>query len=200
MKNVSPTDEYRGPELLHTKLSEIHGVHPSILLLEEELKIPPLKLPSKYATLLSMELTSMLSRKPPIVFKDGRLRCVGNVRLFKTVKSILPPDTLVNCIEIFDLTVEQIRTDHLTELLFDSAVFGIHASDLSSIAQAARSAMKMELWNPPTASIEDYLSKLYCVDKRTLKPGALTSGADLEAATDAPATSASEIDATGPTS
>ena len=193
MKNATPTETCSNPTLTRLRLSEIHGVHPSIVLLEDELNIPPLKLPSRYARSLNKELSSMLARKPPVVFRSNRLRCVGNVRIFKIVKTILPPDTQIHCIELFDLTDEQIRTDHLTELLFDPAMFGIHASDLAIIAEGARKAMEMGLWIPPAVPVEDYLSKLYCVDKRKLKPEAQTSGIDLEpaaaTATDSSATS-----------
>jgi hypothetical protein len=121
----------------------------------------------------------MLARKPPIVFKDKRLWCIGNVRAFKLAKAILPHDTQVNCIELFDLTEEQIRADHLTEFLFDPAVFGIHASDLEIVAEAARKAIGTKLWKLSHPPIEDYLSKLYCVDKRKLSRQTKASGNDL---------------------
>jgi len=157
------------PRLVKLSLEKIQGIHPAIVLLEQELDIPPLKLPSKYAASLDKELISMLARKPPIVFRGKRLCCIGNIRAFKLANAILPPDTQINCIELFDLTEEQIRTDHLTEFLFDPAVFGIHASDLEIVAEAARKAIRTKFWMPSDSPVEDYLSGLYCVDKRKLK-------------------------------
>ncbi|PIY29431.1 MAG: hypothetical protein COZ09_04940 [Comamonadaceae bacterium CG_4_10_14_3_um_filter_60_42] len=157
------------PRLVKLSLEKIQGIHPAIVLLEQELDIPPLKLPSKYAASLDKELISMLARKPPIVFRNKRLWCIGNVRAFKLAKSILPPDKPIGCIELFDLTEEQIKTDYLTEFLFDPAVFGIHASDLKIVAEAARKAINTKLWTLSNSPIEDYLSNLYCIDKRNLK-------------------------------
>jgi len=157
------------PRLVKLSLKKIHGIHRSIIDLDSELAIPPQKIPSKYAESLTSELPSILSRNYPHVFRDKRLWCVGNVRAYKIAKKISRPDMQIICVELFGLTAEEIRSNYLYEYLLDPAIFGLHASDISALAVSARKAIAKGLLRSSDCSIETYLSKLYCVDKRKLQ-------------------------------
>lgn len=157
------------PRLIEVDVEKIQGIHPSIIKLGEELDIPPQKIPARYVESLTSELLSILSRSYPHVFRDKRLWCVGNLRAFKIAKKISPPDMQIICVELFNLTDEQIRTSFINEYLLDPAIFGLHASDVGALAASARKAIAKDLLRSPNCSIEAHLSKLYCVDKRKLQ-------------------------------
>lgn len=162
----SPDGARTEPLLLNLALDKIKGIHPSINLTLDELNIPPLKLPSKLANGLDRECLSLLSRKPPIVFRDTQLWCIGNLRSFQIAKNFLDSKDKIHCIELFNLSDPQIIDEFLIEFFYDPAVFGIHASDLAIMVEATRIAVKAGKLKSPNMAVEDYFGKLYCVDKR----------------------------------
>jgi hypothetical protein len=94
------------------------------------------------------------------------LWCVGNLRSYQLAKNFLGLKDQIRCIEIFDLSDAQIVDEFLIEFFYDPAIFGIHASDLSIVVQAARRAIEADKWKVPNMAEDDYFGKLYCVDKR----------------------------------
>lgn len=161
--------EDSAPRLSTLPLEKIRGPHPLLEQLWAELDIPPFILPSPFASGLGNECLSLLTRSPPIVFRGTGLWCVGNFRSYQIARNFLDPKAQILCIELFNLSEEQIRADFLIQFFYDPAVFGVHASDLESMVQAARRAIEAGLWKPPTMSVEDHFSKLYRVDKRRFK-------------------------------
>jgi hypothetical protein len=166
---ASASEPKREPILINLNLDKVKGIHPSIRLALEELNIPPLKLPSKLAYGLDRECLSLLPRKPPIIFRNTQLWCIGNLRSYQIAKYFLDAKAQLHCIELFNLSDEKIVDDFLTEFFYDPAIFGIHASDLEIVVQAARHAIQAGRWKSPTMAVEDYFGKLYCVDKRKFK-------------------------------
>jgi len=167
--NPSEVINSNRPRLIELAFEKIHGIHPSIIKLGDELDIPPQKIPSKHVESLISDLPSILSRNYPHVFRDKRLWCVGNLRAFKIAKKIARPAVQIICVELFDLTDEQIRASFINEYILDPAIFGLHASDVSALSITARRAIANGLLRSPNCSIEAHLSKLYCVDKRKLQ-------------------------------
>jgi len=166
---IAPTPADSAPRLSTLALEKIRGPHPLLEQLWADLDIAPFILPSPFASSLGKECLSLLSRSPPIVFRGNGHWCVGNFRSYRIARNFLDPKDSIHCIELFNLSDEQIRADFLIEFFYDPAVFGVHASDLESIVQAARRAINAGLWKPPTMSVEDHFSKLYRVDKRKFK-------------------------------
>ena len=164
-----PAPEDSAPRLSTLPLENIRGPHPLLEQLWADLDIPPFILPSPFASGLGHECLSLLTRSPPIVFRGTGLWCVGNFRSYQIAKNFLDPKAPILCIELFNLSDEQIRADFLIQFFYDPAVFGVHASDLESMVQAARRAVEAGLWKPPTMSVEDHFSKLFRVDKRKFK-------------------------------
>ena len=184
------------PCLVNLPLDKIKGIHPSIKLALQELDIPPLKLPSKMANELGRERMSLLARKPPIVLRGTQLWCVGNLRSYQLAKNFLGLKDQIRCIEIFDLSDAQIVDEFLIEFFYDPAIFGIHASDLSIVVQAARRAIEADKWKAPNMAVDVYFRKLYFVDKRKFVPQTINGGPDKPNSAEDPAMPSDEAQTT----
>jgi len=173
-----PDDKSQAPSYIKVRLSQIIGLHPCLQSLYEDLDIPKLRFPSKQAK--NKEFLSTLVRNPLIVIRDSRLRCIGKVRTYFAAKEVLDPETEIYCIELFNLTETQIMSDFLQEYFFDPALFGYHTTDIKRVAETARRAMALGIWNLPEQPVEVFLSNLYCTGKRGLMPKPKTVSAEVK--------------------
>ena len=152
--------------LIRVPLSKIKGLHETIEATLVELAIPPLRLPVQLAK-SDPQFRDFLSRCQIMVFRDNRLlRCIGNVRIFQAAKFALDPEFTVECIERYGLTPELIKSQFLAELFYLPVASGIDFREIKIIAEVARRASVAGLWMSPQSSVDNYIARLFNVDRR----------------------------------
>ena len=167
------------PVLRHVKRSLIVGLHPCLESLYSELSIPPFReIPPKAIT--SQEVGDLLAIFPVHVTRvRSRLRCTGNVRLFRLAIRYLKDESNIPCIEEASFPEAALVRRALTELIYGPACLGTHFSDVRILAEVARRAIAAGRLHMADRPIEVQLSSLYGVDRRRFKeeprPGDQTS-------------------------
>lgn len=152
--------------LVRVPLSKIKGLHETIEATLVELAIPPLRLPVQLAK-SDPQFRDFLSRCQIMVIRDNRLlRCIGNVRIFQAAKFVLEPEFTVECIERYGLTPELIKSQFLAELFYLPVASGIDFREVKIIAEVARRASVAGLWMSPQSSVDNYIARLFNVDRR----------------------------------
>lgn len=150
-------------------LSQIVGLHPCIELLHEDLSIPPFRLIPRKA-LTKQEIERLLTVFPLTVSKEKRrLRCTGNIRLFRLATHILSADSLIPCIVEDTLPERVLIRRALAELINGPACLGVHFSEIKTLAEIVRKATSRKLLNATEKTTEAHISNLYGVDRRQLK-------------------------------
>lgn len=155
--------------LVHLKLREVSGLHPSIEALCAELGIPPLRFAPRLARQDPAFREYLKAGVLTIVRETRKVHVTANIRLFIAMRSVLDPGDKIQCIERLDQDQQAIQTGAIRELIYLPAVAGIHFSEVEVIAEAAKRANSRKLWQPETASVENYMARLYGVDPRKLK-------------------------------
>jgi len=177
VKTARGRAEAKEPILLKVRLADVMGLHPAIEALQTELNILPIKRPMHRIT-QDPSFVFALRRNPIWVIRiRGKLRCVGNFNTWESSLLVFTEYSSIHCIEVFDITEERIKRNYLSELLYTPALFGIHFSELSKLAEIARRANDSGLWAPPllkkskasASDVNKYMAKVYGVDVRKLK-------------------------------
>lgn len=152
-------------------LSSIRGLHPILEVLYAELSIPPLRQVPRRA-LRASDIENLLESFPLRVCNDRRhrLRCTGNVRLYRLAQALLSGQVQVPCIEEQSPTPERLTRRALWELLYGSACLGAHFSDVRVLAAVARRAVTAGRLSGIDRPLEAVLCDLYGVDRRQIQP------------------------------
>jgi hypothetical protein len=163
----SQTSDREGYHIV--KLSRIKGLLPCLDQLYDELSIPPFRqVPSDIHS--EKALIEVLTLHPlRVAMKDKRMRCTGNVRLFRLATRFLPGSADVPCIVEALLPDLEIKQRALNELIYGMAYLGVHFSEINVLAEVARRATAAGYMTVTGQSVETMISKLYRVDKRKLK-------------------------------
>jgi len=167
MPEESQTSDREGYHFV--RLSRIKGILPCLDQLYSELSIPPFRqVPSDIHT--EKAFIEVLTLHPlRVVMKDRRMRCTGNVRLFRLAMRFLPSSADVPCIVEALLPDLEIKQRALNELIYGMAYLGAHFSEINVLAEVARRATAAGYMTVTGQSVETMISKLYRVDKRKLK-------------------------------
>ena len=134
--------------LLNVKLREIVGIHPLIEVLFAELKIPPLRFPSRQAKQDNALRTFLSSGTIGVVREGKKLYVTGNLRFFLAMRAVLAPNDEVLCIQQPLGNPETIRLTALQEFLYLPAVSGVHFGDESGRHRRRAGSRKMSVGQP----------------------------------------------------
>ena len=143
------------PRLVKLPIQAIEGLLPEVKSIFME--IPPLRqlldrdLSNK--TLLNLLETFPIS----VSRKNEKWYCYGNIRLFLLAQNALPKNTEIYCVET------------LEELILGSSVIGISHRDKKIAANLAKNAAKQNQIPLSEAQAENWVSRIYGVDRRTVK-------------------------------
>lgn len=153
----------------HFQRSRLTSLHPCLELLYAELSIPPFRQVSAKA-ITRQGVEDLLDLFPIRVSSEKRrLRCTGNIRLFRLANIYLPDDANVPCIIEDPLPENVLIRRAVSELIYAPACLGSHFSDVKILADIARRAIAAGRLAKPDRAIEAFLSDLYGVDRRQLK-------------------------------
>lgn len=150
-----------------TRLSLIVGVHDIVAETLHRLDLPPFDIPAKQLS-KDPDFRDWLTWQPVQVTRvKGRLRCIGNVRIFQAMNAILDPAQEIGCLEIQKITEEQIRKNLVAELLYQTALLRPRSKDLPRLYEAVLTAERTHLITP-SLPMQSHASKLLGIDRRRL--------------------------------
>ena len=155
------------PRLVKLPIQAIEGLLPEVKSIFME--IPPLRqlldrdLSNK--TLLNLLETFPIS----VSRKNEKWYCYGNIRLFLLAQNALPKNTEIYCVETEPLQTAELAIRTLEELILGSSVIGISHRDKKIAANLAKNAAKQNQIPLSEAQAENWVSRIYGVDRRTVK-------------------------------
>lgn len=164
--NIKPTEH--APFIISYRLEQVLSLHPAIECVCEEFEIALVAMPKKVSTSYP-GLLSTLARTPiPVARQRNQIFCTGNFRAYLMAKALLPPDSMISCIEHSADSAEIIRDNFLTEFIYQPAIFGVQKAGINAISHVARQAFEKGYLQSPSTSVETHVGTLFHVDRRKL--------------------------------
>lgn len=162
---VRTTNEFAALKLAKIELGKLTGVHPVIAGLYNKLEVPPLRFPVSEISL--KDLLALTQLLPIGVAKhQGHLRCVGNLRMYRALAAHTSPSEEVFCIDCSGHEESELMALAVSELIFLPPIAGIHFSEVEIIGELARKAAETKLISTPPSGTDQFIAKLYGVDRR----------------------------------
>ncbi len=173
-KNLASETLEKAPRLAQIELSKIYDTHKAVQCIKSELNIRPMRLPA-LAMDLDQNFKKIFDFYPVIVIKVGaKIQCIGCYRLLLAAKATLNPSVKIWCVELFDISDNEIQERFVWEYIYFPLVYGVHFGERTTVNTVAQKAFDLKKWTPPKKyldlkfPISSYISKIYGIDDRSL--------------------------------
>jgi hypothetical protein len=144
---------------------KITSIHPVLAELYAKLEIPPFRFP--FSGISKKDLLAISQLVPILVAKhQGHLRCVGNIRMYRALVAHLSPSEKVFCIDVSGFEESKLIALAISELIYLPPISGIHTSEVEIIGELTRKAAEAKLIPIPPSGTDQFIAKLYGVDRR----------------------------------
>lgn len=160
----------KNESFVRLSLEEIKSLHPQIEKLISDLQLSPIRQIPK--NLLDTETLEHLLEIHPIRVckREGSYFCTGNIRVFQTMKRLLPGNTSIQCIlEATTLPDDYLNYRAMAELHYFPAILGVHAKDISALYQSYLKGVEQGFVTKKEALSASTFAKHWGSDYRKLK-------------------------------